>query len=145
MSRRPRSLDEWLLLLEAGTLLLAARAILRLFPVSRIVCWIRRPISVRDNGAQQPAVEACRRAVTGFSRNAPLRLVCFPQALALHAMLRRRGIVSEVLYGAARLENGELAAHAWLRHRGVVIVGGETAGSFSVLDTWAPGNSQRGQ
>jgi hypothetical protein len=134
---RHRSLGDWLLLSEAGVLLLLARAALRLVPVASIVRWIRRPMQPR---ASNPAViEKCRWAVTAFSRNAPVRLVCFPQALALHAMLRRRGIASDVLYGAARLDDGELVAHAWLRYNGTVLVGGETAGSFSVLDTWSPG------
>ena len=136
--RERRSLHAWLLLIEAGTWLLIARAALRLLPVSRIVGWIRRPIRVRSAPGGGDIVGECRWAVTAFSHNAPVRLVCFPQALALHFMLRRRGIASEVLYGAARLENGELAAHAWLRHEGVVVVGGETAGNFSVLDTWKP-------
>jgi hypothetical protein len=137
--RRRRSLQEWLLLIEAGSWLLLARAALRLIPVARIVRWIRRPMRKTVSGSVTAVVEQCRWAVTAFSRNAPVRLVCFPQALALHAMLRRRGLSSEVLYGAARLEGGELVAHAWLRWDGVVIVGGETAGSFSVLDTWSPG------
>ena len=145
MSRPARSLREWMLLCEAGSMLIAARVTLRLLPVSRIVHWIRRPIHEESNAASQAIVAQCRWAVTAFSRNAPVRLVCFPQALALHAMLRRRGIVSEVLYGAARLEDGKLAAHAWLRHQGEVIVGGETAGSFCVLDTWKPGDPQAGE
>jgi hypothetical protein len=49
------------------------------------------------------------------------------------------------VYGATRLEDGKLAAHAWLRYQGEVIVGGETAGSFSVLDTWKPGDPQAGE
>jgi hypothetical protein len=126
-----------LLLGEAGLLLVLARAALRLVPVARIVRWIRRPLSRKVAAVRD--VERCRWAVTAFSRNVPVRLVCFPQALALHAMLRRRGIASDVLYGAARLDGGELVAHAWLRHEGVVLVGGETADGFSVLDTWSPG------
>jgi hypothetical protein len=138
VNRRKRSLHEWLLLAEAGTLLLLARAALRLVPVAGIVRWIRRPMSATAIAPDPVVLEQCRWAVTAFSRNAPVRLVCFPQALALFSMLRRRGITSEVLYGAARLESGELVAHAWLRCGEVVLVGGETAGNFSVLDTWKP-------
>jgi hypothetical protein len=137
--KRQRSLREWQLLTEAGAWLLVARGALRLVPVAWIVRWIRRPMSANTSAADSAVMERCRWAVTAFSRNAPVRLVCFPQALALYAMLRRRRIASEVLYGAARLDNGELVAHAWLHCGGVVLVGGETAGSFSVLDTWKPG------
>ena len=127
---------EWRLLAEAGLLLLLARVSLRLVSVAAIVRWIRLPI--RRPVAGVGLVEPCRWAVTAFSRNAPVRLVCFPQALALHAMLRRRRIVTDVLYGVARMEDGILVAHVWLRYEGKVILGGETAGSFSVIDTWSP-------
>ncbi len=137
VSRRRRCLSSWLLLAEAGLFLLVARACLRLLRVSTIVRWIRTPLL--ESTADRPLiVEPCRWAVTAFSRNAPVRLVCFPQALALHAMLRRRRIVSDLLYGVARMDDGQLVAHVWLRHAGKVILGGETAGRFSVLDTWSP-------
>ena len=135
-SWKRRSGAEWRVLLEAAAFLLLARLSLRLVKVATIVKWIHLPI--RRPRTSHVAVEQCRWAVKAFSRNAPIRLVCFPQALALHAMLRRRRIVSDILYGVARMEDGILVAHVWLRYEGKVILGGETSGRFSVLDTWSP-------
>ncbi len=136
-SWRKHSGAEWKLLIEAACLLLLARLSLRVLKVATIVRWIQVPI--RHATDEPRMVEQCRWAVTAFSRNVPLRLVCFPRALALHAMLRRRRIISEVLYGVARMDEGILVAHVWLRYGGKVILGGETSGGFSVLDTWSPG------
>jgi len=139
---RKRSLHEWLLLGEAGLFLLAAGALLKCVPTVRIIRWIQRPLRKRPlrkrSIAAPVSMEQLRWAVTSFSRNAPIRLVCFPQALALHAMLRRRKISSEVLYGAARLADGKRTAHAWLRCQDYIWVGGEVAGGYTVLDIWKP-------
>lgn len=134
-SKSPR---DWSLLLEAGILLVIARTCLRFIPTARIVAWIRRPLLAGRRFPEMAEIQKVQWAVTAFSRNVPIRLVCFPQALAMYAMLRRRGIPGEILYGAARLEDGTLAAHAWLRAEGRVWVGGEVAADFSVLDIWKP-------
>jgi hypothetical protein len=128
-----------MLLGEAGILLVAARVALKLLPTARIVRWVRRPLPSGSSAATN--LEELRWAVTAFSRNAPIRLVCFPQALAMHAMLRRRRVTSEILYGAARLDNGALATHAWLKSGERVWLGGEVSPSFTVLDTWKPESS----
>jgi hypothetical protein len=135
-------LRDWRLLLEAAFWLVAARIALKVLPVTWIVRWIQRPLKRRQlypAGAQD--LERLRWAVTAFSRNAPLRLVCFPQALALHAMLRGRTIASEVVYGVARPGAGGLQAHAWLRIAGRIWIGGEVSPSFTVLDSWQPESS----
>ncbi len=133
-----RSPREWLLLFEAGISLVTARFFLKVLRTSRIVAWVRRPLSVADRLPAKGELHQVQWAVTAFSRNAPIRLVCFPQALAMYAMLRRRGLAAEILYGAGRLDDGTLAAHAWLRAEGRVWVGGDVADNFSVLDTWKP-------
>jgi hypothetical protein len=144
LSRWRRSPREWILLAEAGILLVVARAALKLLPTARIVSWVRRPL--RRNGvvAGHGALEQFQWAVTAFSKNAPIRLVCFPQALAMYAMLRRRGVAAEIIYGAARLQDGKLATHAWLRSEDRLWVGAEVAEDFTVLDIWkAPSASDK--
>ena len=137
-ARWRKSPAQILILLEAGLLLLAARAALRFVPTARIVRWVRRTLPETNKDAGHASLEQLQWAVMAFSRNAPIRLVCFPQALAMYAMLRRRGIPSEVLYGAARLSDGKLAAHAWLRAEGRLWVGADVAADFTVLDVWKP-------
>lgn len=139
---RRRSLRDWFLLGEAGIMLMTARVTLKFLPTARIVHWMRRPMP-RRIAAGEPSIhlKQIRWAVTAFSRNSPIRLVCFPQALAMHAMLRRRGISSEVLYGVARIADGTLVAHAWLRKEDRIWLGGEVSTSFTVLDVWKPADS----
>ncbi len=141
--RWKRSLREWVLLLEAGVFLIAARFALQTLRTAQIVDWVRRPLPVAGALQKEVQLRQFQWAVTAFSRNAPIRLVCFPQALAMYAMLRRRGLMSEILYGAARLEDGSLVAHAWLRSEGRIWIGGEVAADFSVLDIWKPASHPR--
>ena len=133
--RPPR---EWLLLGEAGFSLVVARLALKILPMARIVSWVRQPLQGEVRLAGDKQLQQLQWAVTAFSKNAPIRLVCFPQALAMYSMLRRRSMAAEVLYGAARLQDGRLAAHAWLRAEGRVWVGAAVAEEFTVLDTWKP-------
>jgi hypothetical protein len=51
-----------------------------------------------------------------------LNALCLPRALAVHAMLRRRGISSRLCLGGAR-EDPALIAHAWVEvgERGAVL------------------------
>jgi hypothetical protein len=135
---RNRSFREWLLLAEAGLMLVIARGALRLLPTMRIVNWVRRPIPNEIVSLPSQEIKPLCWAVAAFSQNAPIRLVCFPQAIALHAMLRRRHAASEILYGVARTQEGKLLAHAWLRCADRIWLGGEVSSEFTVLDTWKP-------
>ena len=70
------------------------------------------------------------------SRHAPVRFVCFPQTLAAHAMLRRRGIGSRLHYGVRRSADGRLRAHTWLEAGGETMLGGESSPLFSRIQAW---------
>jgi len=135
---RKRSLREWLLLAEAGLTLIVARFALKVLPTIRIVDWVRRPMQQEEQILRNREIEQLRWAVSAFSRNSPIRLVCFPQAIAMHAMLRRRHLTSEILYGVARTQEGNLLAHAWLRCVDRIWLGGEVSSEFTVLATWKP-------
>lgn len=142
---RSRSVRQWLTLGEAGILLFAARLAIKALPTARIVRWVKRPLKQAVPRVEAPVdLEQLRWAVTAFSRNAPIRLVCFPQALAMHAMLRRRRIASEILYGVARLDDGKLTAHTWLRLGERIWLGGEVSPAFTVLDIWKPADQAVG-
>lgn len=56
-----------------------------------------------------------------------LRATCLTQALALQAMLARRGTETSLRLGVARDDRGRFRAHAWLEQNGVVLIGGEEA------------------
>ncbi len=129
------------LLAEAALFLLGARIDLRVRPVRAVLrrsetspVHLARPRSVSENSV---TVERVRDAVLTVSRHAPMRFVCFPQALAAHAMLRRRGIPSRLHYGVRRSADGQLRAHTWLEAGGRTILGGEASALFSWIQAWS--------
>lgn len=133
------------LLAEAALSLLHARMALRMWPVRTVLRRLERLPNRTSSRSGTPesalTVNRVRDAVLAVSRHAPLRFVCFPQALAAHAMLRRRGIASRLHYGVRRSADGQLRAHTWLETEGRTILGGETSSLFSQIHAWssAPG------
>lgn len=132
---RPRLADGPMLAEALAALALASLAIAFL-PFRRVAAFA----SPRGHGPARTDAETVRRArsaVTGWSRRVPWRAVCFQKGLALHWMLRRRGIRSVLLYGARRDGDG-LAAHVWVDVDGETVIGGEEAPSFACLARFPP-------
>lgn len=119
------------LLAEAFAALSAARSALALLPVRWIFRWLNRP--AKPGAASQDTVERIRWAVLTVARYGPLSFVCFPQALAAHAMLRRRGIGSVMHYGVRRSADRQLRAHTWLEVDHRMLLGGESAPLFAPI------------
>jgi hypothetical protein len=121
------------LLFEAFAFLLIARAALALLPVRWIFRWLEQPTQ-QSSGAPAPeAAERVRWAILAAARYGPLQFVCFPQALAAHAMLRRRGILSVMHYGVRRSVDRRLRAHTWLEVDHRMLLGGESAALFAPI------------
>ena len=78
-------------------------------------------------------IEPVRWAVLTVARYGPVSFVCFPQALAAHAMLRRRGIGSIMHYGVRRSADRKLRAHTWLEVDHRMLLGGESALLFAPI------------
>ena len=72
-------------------------------------------------------------AVTAAAARVPFRAVCFPQAIALQRMARRRGIDAILHYGAAQDPASGLAAHVWVTVAGQGLLGHEQADRFGEL------------
>jgi hypothetical protein len=127
------------LLIEASLLLLAARAALRVLPFQTIVHFVSRGSAVSRGEAE--ARELARRvrwAVTAGARHGPGQSVCFPQAIAAHLLLRRRGAPSTIYYGVAKTAAGELEAHVWVRAGALAVVGCGAAARFTLMTTFPP-------
>lgn len=75
-------------------------------------------------------------AVEGVSRQVPWRTVCFQKGLALHLMLRRRGVPSLLHYGVRQTPEQGLTAHVWVTIDGNPVIGGAEAGNFKCLATY---------
>jgi Uncharacterised nucleotidyltransferase/Transglutaminase-like superfamily len=121
------------LLLEAFATLLVARCSLALLPVRWIFRWLERPLLHSKNPAHSDTAERIRWAVLSAARYGPLSFVCFPQALAAHAMLRRRGISSVMHYGVRRSADRKMRAHTWLEVDHRMLLGGESALLFAPI------------
>jgi hypothetical protein len=131
-----RSLADWLLLAEALAALAAASLAIAFLPFRRVAA----AASARGRGPSRSDAETVRRvrgAIRGWSRRVPWRVVCFQRGLALHWMLRRRGIRSVLLYGVRRDPDG-LAAHVWVDVDGETVIGGEEAPTFACLARFPP-------
>jgi hypothetical protein len=118
-------------------------AVLALASLAIAVLPFRTIAAAASLTARKPAstdwrtVRRVRGAVQGWSRRVPWKAVCFQRGLALHWMLRRRGIPSVLLYGARRDADG-LAAHVWVDVEGETVIGGEEAPGFACLARFPP-------
>jgi len=119
-----------LLLMEATVALAMAAAVIRLCSMAVVLRLADR----RRDGRRDPEmVRRTRHAIQAAARRVPFRCVCFQRGLALHWMLRRRGIASLLHYGVR--EKHGLEAHVWVTVDGQMILGGDAAPGFACLVT----------
>jgi hypothetical protein len=135
------------LLIEASLLLLAARAALRVLPFKTIVGLVSRrtPDPPCDENAARALVDRVSWAVQTGARHGPGRAVCFPQAIAAHLLLARRGTRSTIYYGVAKTAAGGLEAHVWVRAGSLAVVGCGAAPRFTLMTTFPPGAALQSQ
>jgi hypothetical protein len=128
----------WLVLGEALVTLTAASIAIRLLPFKRTVELMQgssgqaRP----DSAAAERLTNQCRWAVKLWADRVPWRAVCFQRGLALHLMLRRRGISSTLHYGVAQDGPKGLRAHVWISSEGRPVLGVDEAEEFACLATF---------
>jgi hypothetical protein len=97
---------------EAALMLIVARLAVRLLPPAWIFGWAsRRPRNIRRFAGHE--VPWVAWAVDTKAEKSSLNASCLSRALAVQAMLRRRGIASRLCLGVAH-EEDELVAHAWI-------------------------------
>lgn len=101
-----------LYLREAFVMFVLARLAVRFAAPARIFAWVDRPPKrlARFSGHE---VEWVAWSIEAIAAKWPVDAPCLPTALAVHAMLRRRGIASSVCLAVAR-EDHELTGHAWV-------------------------------
>ena len=131
------------LLIEASLLLLAARVALRILPFKTIMGWTSRSraLAAVDVVAARTLVMRVRWAVQAGARHGPGQTVCFPQAIAAHLLLSRRGAPSTIYYGVAKTAAGALEAHVWVRSGSLAVVGCAAAPRFTVMTTFPHGGA----
>lgn len=123
-----------LLLVEALSTLAVASLAIRVMPFRRIAAYAARA----PRGQGEADVARLRWAVQACRRRVRWRAVCFQSGLALHAMLRRRGVPSVLHYGIAKDSDAEIKAHVWLSVGGDVVLGGAEATGYTCVASFPP-------
>jgi hypothetical protein len=122
---------------EATLMLALARVAVQLLPASRIFAWANRP----QRHSKRFAADQARWvawSIDTMSAEPWIKASCLASALAAHAMLRRRGIVSRLCLGVAA-DEGAVAAHAWIEVGRDVIVGAAEAARFTPIAKFGAG------
>lgn len=134
--RRPLGPVNRRLLAEALPALVLASLAVKLAPFRRVAAWASGPGG--GAGLDEATLRKARWAVEAWARRVPWRTVCFQKGLALHWMLRRRGVGSILHYGVAKEAGAGLKAHVWVTVGGRPVIGGEEAPGFACLATFPP-------
>ena len=135
--RRPR-LERWLLLrllvlLPASRLMLRALGYVRLRRL--LERWSRMGVARSASAEDLLQSEHLAGLVALAGRRGLIRVTCLPQALLLHALLRRRGLQPELRIGV-RKPHEAVEAHAWVELQGQEL--GEGALGHQAFDDRRP-------
>jgi hypothetical protein len=125
------------LLVEAMVTLALASLAIKVVPFRRVVgaaAAFGRP--ERPDAESDLLIRKIVWWVNSAAKRVPWRAVCFQRGLAVHVMLRRRGIASFLHYGVAQSDS--LKAHVWVSAAGRDVIGGEEAAGFTRLATYPP-------
>lgn len=130
-----------LALAEAFVTLALASAAIRLLPFRTVVGFLASDRLRTGAGrvSHESSTRRARWAVEAWARRVPWRTVCFQKGLALHIMLRRRGIPSTLHYGVRTDPEKGVTAHVWVTESGRAVIGGEEAPAFTCLATYPEG------
>lgn len=107
------------------------RVALRIASFKRIVSWVT-PNVPDTRGRQLASIRRVGWAIRAVSRRSPIEMVCFPQALAAYAMLKRRHVPATMYYGVAKAGE-KFEAHTWIKAGDHFVVGGEGSERYSVV------------
>lgn len=129
--------DQWLLLCAAGWLLVAR---IRLASTSFSALserWSAEGDALAE-GADEEFLRRIGFAVRAAASNVPWRSDCFPQTIAAHELLKRRGYASTVHLGVEPASEDKIAGHAWLTCGDTVVIGGENLTRYTEIHNFHP-------
>ena len=124
------------LLAEALPALIVASAAIRLRPFRKVAESASRGVAAGGLPVDEAFLRKVRWSVNAWGDRVPWRAVCFQRGLAVHMMLRRRGIASVLNYGVAQSAEEGVKAHVWITVGGRPVIGGEEAPKFKRLATF---------
>ena len=120
---------------EAALLLIAAKLALRAVPFARLARTFERPARGAElvSPERQRVIIEVRHAILRATRRLPGHYVCFPLGIAAQTMLRRRGVSTTLIYGAATLPDKGLIGHVWVMDGDEGVIGHTSADDYRVL------------
>lgn len=132
-----------MLVAEASASMAVARLSLAIYPFRKLAKGFGafvppndpRVVASAANAAEEHALVAKEIgwAVRTAAPWMPFRAVCLQQAMAAHAMLKRRGVASVMHFGAGKSAEKPIDAHAWLDAAGVKVTGYPVASNLSEI------------
>jgi hypothetical protein len=115
------SAQDWILLVQAWSLLLVLDIALRMLPFRKVQGWIRSPDQPEVSTIKaEKIIQRSSDFVDLAARHHLYPMTCLRRSLALQWLLSRSGLDTTLQFGVRR-ENGKLQAHAWLDYQGQVI------------------------
>lgn len=73
------------------------------------------------------------RAVAAAAAHVPWRSDCFPQSIAAHQLLKRRGYASTIHLGVERAGGEGLKGHAWVSCGPILVTGGGEVARYAEI------------
>ncbi|MBZ5555747.1 MAG: lasso peptide biosynthesis B2 protein [Acidobacteriia bacterium] len=141
------------LLVHALVLYVAIAALLRLIAHRRLTRWLDAVYRRAPAPVNAVAVEIARVAwaVRTVAARVHIGPSCLTEALTAQYLLRRAGHAAALRIGVARSGGGvarssasaPIAAHAWLEHAGRIVVGGDAAPAYQILQAPSPMRGER--
>ena len=120
---------------EAALLLVAAKLTLRVVPFARLARTFERAARGPEltGPERQRLIRDVQHAIVASAHRLPGKYVCFPRGIAAQTMLRRRGVSTTLIYGAATLPGQSLTGHVWVMDGENGVIGHRKAEGYRVL------------
>jgi len=126
---------DWAIFIQAWARLLAVDLLLRSRPFPRVQEWVSNRYNARQaktSGETWEIIQRNQRLVLLAARYSLYRMECLRQALALQVLLGKKGIPTELRFGARKTAD-QFLAHAWLEYEGKSIELTHTSEAFIPL------------
>ena len=133
------------MLTEALVGLIFSRLALRFVSFDRIESIFTSRVSFEEQNREKrhTRIADVRWAVFRARRYLPGDTVCFPRAITAQWMLRRRGISTQIYYGARSTSENGLKTHVWLRDGDTDVINCKSAPVYHTLAQYNNASSQK--
>jgi len=120
-----RKLSHYRLIGECLGEMLRVRQTLLRRPFDETAKRLNQPLRTTPHASEQERlVRLVRGALAAIRRRIPWEPTCLVRAVAVHQVLARRGISSDLILSVTPASGKKIDAHAWLEAGGMVITGG---------------------